>query len=52
MKETFVRLNEDQMNLILYCIEQQSYELDSNEYTLCEGIIDSFKHAITELNVK
>lgn len=52
MKETFVRLNEDQMNLIMYCLEQQSYELDSTEYSLCEAIIDSFTSALVELNPK
>jgi hypothetical protein len=50
MKETFVRLNEDQMDLILYCLEQQEYEFNETEQTLCEEIIDTFTSAQVELN--
>lgn len=50
MQETFVRLNEDQINLLLYCIEQQEYEFNSDEQSLCEAIIDTFTSALVELN--
>jgi hypothetical protein len=52
MTETFVRLNEDQINLLLYCIEQQSYEFNSVEHTLCEAIIDTFTSALVEINTQ
>lgn len=50
MKETFVRLNDDQIELLLYCIEQQEYEFNEYEQTLCEAIIDTFTSAQKELN--
>jgi hypothetical protein len=52
MTETFVRLNEDQINLLFYCIEQQEYEFNDDERTLCEEIIDSFTSALVELNTE
>lgn len=50
MQETFVRLNEDQINLILYTLEQQEYEFNTDEQTLCEEIIDTFTSALVEIN--
>lgn len=50
MNETFVRLSEDQINLLMYCLEQQEYDFNSDEQTLCEEIIDSFTSALVELN--
>jgi len=52
MNETFVRLNEDQINLLFYCIEQQEYEFNDDERTLCEEIIDTFTSALVELNTE
>ncbi len=49
-KETFVRLNEEQIELLLYCLEQQEYEFNEYEQTLCEAIIDTFTSAQVELN--
>ena len=50
MKETFVRLNEDQIELLLYCLEQMTYDFNTDEYKLCEEIIDSLTTAQVELN--
>lgn len=50
MKETFVRLNNDQIELLLYCLEQQEYEFNEDEQALCEAIIDTFTSAQVELN--
>ena len=50
MTETFVRLNEDQMDLILYCLEQMECDFNETEQTLCEEIIDTFTSAQVELN--
>jgi hypothetical protein len=50
MQETFVRLNEDQINLIIFCLEQQEYDFNKTEISLCEEIIDSFTTALVELN--
>ena len=52
MKETFVRLNEDQIELLLYCIEQQEYEFNTDEQILCETIIDVFTSALVEINTE
>ena len=52
MNETFIRLNEDQINLLLYCIEQQEYEFNDDEQVLCEEIIDSFTSALVEINTQ
>ena len=52
MTETFVRLNEDQINLLLYCIEQQEYEFNADEQVLCEAIIDTFTSALVEINTQ
>jgi len=52
MKETFVRLNEDQINLILYCLEQQEIDFNETEQTLCEAIIDTFTDAQVEINTQ
>lgn len=49
-KETFVRLNNDQIELLLYCLEQQEYEFNDDEQALCEAIIDTFTSAQVELN--
>ncbi len=50
MKETFVRLNEDQIELLLYCLEQMTSDFNTDEYDLCEEIIDSLTSAQVELN--
>jgi hypothetical protein len=50
MTETFVRLNEDQINLLLYCIEQQEYQFNDDEKVLCEAIIDTFTDALVQIN--
>jgi hypothetical protein len=50
MEETFVRLNNDQIELILYCLEQQEYEFNEDEQSLCEAIIDTFTSALVEIN--
>jgi hypothetical protein len=52
MTETFVRLSEDQINLLFYCIEQQEYEFNDDERTLCEEIIDAFTSALVEINTQ
>jgi hypothetical protein len=52
MNETFVRLNEDQINLIMFCLEQQEYDFNKTEQSLCEEIIDSFTDALVEINTK
>jgi len=52
MTEKFVRLNEDQINLLLYCIEQQEYEFNEDEQVLCEAIIDTFTDALVEINTQ
>ncbi len=49
-KETFVRLNEEQIELLLYCLEQQEYVFNDDEQALCEAIIDTFTSAQVELN--
>jgi hypothetical protein len=51
MQETFVRLNEDQINLILYTLEQQESDFNTYEQSLCEGIFDTFTSALVELNI-
>ncbi len=50
MTETFVRLNEDQINLLLYCIEQQEYQFNDDEKVLCEAIIDTFTDSLVQIN--
>lgn len=50
MQETFVRLSEDQINLILFTLEQQESDFNSVEQSLCEAIIDTFTTALVELN--
>ena len=52
MTETFVRLNEDQMELILYCLEQQEIDFNETEQALCEAIIDTFTDALVEINTQ
>ena len=42
MNETFVRLSEDQMHLILFALEQQESNFNPVEQSLCEAIIDTF----------
>jgi hypothetical protein len=48
--ETFVRLSEDQMDLILYCLEQMESDFNKTEQSLCEAIIDTFTDALVEIN--
>lgn len=50
MTETFVRLSEDQINLIMFALEQQEGDFNSVEQSLCEAIIDSFTDALIEIN--
>ena len=50
MTETFVRLNEEQMDLILYCLEQMESDFNDTEQSLCEAIIDTFTDAQVEIN--
>jgi len=50
MNETFVRLNEEQMDLILYCLEQMECDFNETEQSLCEAIIDTFIDALLEIN--
>jgi hypothetical protein len=50
MTETFVRLTEEQINLIMFCLEQQEYDFNRTEKSLCEAIIDSFTDALVEMN--
>jgi len=50
MKQTFVRLNNDQIELLLYCLEQMTSDFNTDEYDLCEEIIDSLTSAQVELN--
>lgn len=52
MNETFVRLSEEQMNLIMFCLEQQEYDFNATEISLCEAIIDSFTTALVEINTQ
>ena len=52
MNETFVRLSEEQIELLLYCIEQQEYEFNDDEQVLCEAIIDTFTSALVEINTQ
>jgi len=50
MNETFVRLSEEQINLIMFCLEQMECEFNETEQSLCEAIIDSFTTALVEIN--
>lgn len=50
MNETFVRLSEDQMHLILFALEQQESDFNPVEQSLCEAIIDTFTTALVEMN--
>ena len=50
MQETFVRLSEDQLELILYCLEQMECYFNETEQALCDAIIDTFTDAQVELN--
>lgn len=50
MQETFVRLSEDQINLILFTLEQQESDFNLTEQSLCEAIIDTFTTALVEMN--
>jgi hypothetical protein len=50
MKETLIRLSEDQINLILFTLEQQESDFNPVEQSLCEAIIDTFTTALVELN--
>ena len=50
MKETLIRLSEDQINLILFTLEQQESDFNPVEQSLCEAIIDTFTSALVELN--
>lgn len=50
MNETFVRLSEEQINLIMFCLEQMECEFNETEQSLCEAIIDSFPTALVEIN--
>ena len=50
MQETFVRLNEDQINLILFALEQQESDFNLTEQSLCEAIIDTFITVLVEMN--
>jgi hypothetical protein len=52
MQETFVRLSEDQINLILFTLEQQESDFNSVEQSLCEAIIDTFTTALVEINTQ
>jgi hypothetical protein len=52
MNETFVRLNEEQIELILYCLEQMECDFNETEQTLCEAIIDTFTDALVEINTQ
>jgi len=52
MQETFVRLSEDQINLILFTLEQQESDFNSVEQSLCEAIIDTFTSALVEINTQ
>ena len=52
MNETFVRLSEDQMNLIMFALEQQESDFNLTEQSLCEAIIDSFTTALVEINTQ
>jgi hypothetical protein len=50
MQETLIRLSEDQINLILFTLEQQESDFNPVEQSLCEAIIDTFTTALVELN--
>ena len=50
MQETLIRLSEDQINLILFTLEQQESDFNPDEQSLCEAIIDTFTTALVELN--
>jgi hypothetical protein len=50
MNETFVRLSEEQINLIMFCLEQMECDFNETEQSLCEAIIDSFTTALVEIN--
>lgn len=50
MNETFVRLSEDQMHLILFALEQQESDFNPVEQSLCEAIIDTFTTTLVEMN--
>lgn len=52
MKETLIRLSEDQINLILFTLEQQESDFNPDEQSLCEAIIDTFTTALVELNTQ
>ena len=50
MNETFVRLSEEQINLIMFALEQQESDFNETEISLCEAIIDSLTTALVEIN--
>ena len=40
-----VALSEDEMEILLYCIEQQSYELNTEENSLLDRVCSEFASA-------
>ena len=40
-----VELNTDQIELLIYCLEQQEHEFDEVEYREYQKIVEAFKYA-------
>ena len=40
-----VDLNNDEIELLYYCLEQQEYEFNPDEQKLCDQMIDKFHSA-------
>lgn len=40
-----IDLANDEIELLLYCLEQQEYEFNTEEQRLCESVIDKFTTA-------
>ena len=40
-----INLGDEEIELLLYCIEQQEYEFNPTEQNLCSTIIDKFTTA-------
>lgn len=40
-----VNLSNDEIELLLYCLEQQEYEFNTDEQQMCSSIIDKFTTA-------
>lgn len=40
-----IQLSNDEIELMLYCLEQQEYEFNDEEQRICNSVIDKFHSA-------